>query len=117
MRIHRTIDNDTAIVQNYQKPTAETFDIYDLKNPIMSDAFVDSIINLVSKPISKLFTDLERNGLSSGGEKAAFDLVLDLVIAKKVYDDTIFCIDEPEGHMNARIQAELLSVLYEVLSR
>ena len=32
----------------------------------------------------------------SGGEKAAFDLVLDLVVARNEYNDTIFCIDEPE---------------------
>ena len=51
----------------------------------------------------------------SGGEKAVFDLVLDLVIAKPAYDNTLFCIDEPEAHMNARLQAELLSVLYGLI--
>ena len=51
----------------------------------------------------------------SGGEKAVFDLVLDLVVAKRAYDDTMFCIDEPEAHMHARLQAELLSVLYELI--
>ena len=44
-----------------------------------------------------------------------FDLILDLVIAKRVYDNTLFCIDEPEAHMNARVQAELLSVLYDLI--
>ena len=106
----------------------------------MSDAFVNSIIDPVRKPILKLFPDLELNSLSnpledgtfrftkgvsegfhfknlSGGEKAAFDLVLDLVVAKKVYDHTIFCIDEPEAHMNARIQAELLKVLYDLMPK
>ena len=29
--------------------------------------------------------------------------------------DTIFCIDEPESHMHARLQAELLSVLYDLI--
>ena len=51
----------------------------------------------------------------SGGEKSVFDLILDLVIAKHSYNDTIFCIDEPESHMNARLQAELLSVLYDLV--
>ena len=51
----------------------------------------------------------------SGGEKAAFDLILDLVIARRSYNDTLFCIDEPESHMNARLQAELLSVLYDLI--
>ena len=51
----------------------------------------------------------------SGGEKSAFDLVLDLVVARKEYNDTIFCIDEPESHMNTRLQSELLSVLYALI--
>ena len=51
----------------------------------------------------------------SGGEKAVFDLILDFVIAGRAYDDTIFCIDEPEAHMNTRLQAELLSVLYGLI--
>ena len=44
-----------------------------------------------------------------------FDLVLDLVVASHSYDNTVFCIDEPESHMSARLQAELLSVLYELI--
>ena len=138
VRIQRTIDNDAAVVQNYQKLAAQTFAIYGLKKPVMSDEFIESIIGPVRKPVSKLFADLALNGLSnpledgtfrftkgaskgfhfknlSGGEKAAFDLVLDLVVAKKAYDDTVFCIDEPESHINTRIQADLLSVLYELV--
>ena len=52
---------------------------------------------------------------SRGGEKAAFDLILDLTIAVRAYDNTLFCIDEPESHMNARLQADLLSVLYDLI--
>ena len=51
----------------------------------------------------------------SGGEKAVFDLILDLVIAKRAYDNTIFCIDEPEAHINPKLQAKLLSVLYQIV--
>ena len=61
----------------------------------------------------------------SSGKKAAFDLILDLVLATRLvpqYDgthprnrNTLFCIDEPESHMNARLQAELLSVLYDLI--
>ena len=138
VRIQRTIDNDAAVVQNYQKLAAQTFAIYGLKKPVMSDEFVESIIGPVRKSVSTLFPDLALNSLSnpiedgtfrftkgasegfhfknlSGGEKAAFDLVLDLVVAKKAYDDTVFCIDEPESHINTRIQADLLSVLYELV--
>ena len=51
----------------------------------------------------------------SGGEKAGFDLILDLVIAQREYDNTIYCIDEPESHMHTRLQAKLLTVLYELI--
>lgn len=136
VRISRTIDNDAAVNQNYQKLAGQTFDIYDVE-PIMSDEFTDSIIGPIRDPITRLFPDLTLNSLAnpivdgtfrftkgvsegfhfknlSGGEKAAFDLILDLVVARRAYDDTIFCIDEPESHMNARVQAELLSVLYDL---
>lgn len=49
----------------------------------------------------------------SSGEKAAFDLILDLVISLQEFDDTVYCIDEPESHINPKIQADLLSVLYD----
>lgn len=53
----------------------------------------------------------------SGGEKAAFDLILDLVLARRLYDNTLFCIDEPELHMHTKLQADLLSVLYDLIPR
>ena len=54
-RIQRTIDNDAAVFQNYQRLAAQTFDIYDLKNPILSDAFVESLIGLVRDPYRSCF--------------------------------------------------------------
>ena len=51
----------------------------------------------------------------SGGEKAAFDLILDLVISLKEFDNTVYCIDEPESHINPRVQADLLSVIYSLI--
>ena len=33
----------------------------------------------------------------SSGEKAALDLILDLIVVKTEFNDTVFCIDEPEG--------------------
>ena len=105
---------------------------------MMTDEFTEAIIGGIRNPVSKLFPNLTLNSLAnpledgtfrftkgssqgfpfknlSGGEKAAFDLILDLVIARRAYDDTLFCIDEPESHMNARLQAELLSVLYDLI--
>ena len=52
----------------------------------------------------------------SGGEKAAFDLILDMVVKRQSFDDTIFCIDEPESHLNTRVQGRLLQELFQLVS-
>ena len=51
----------------------------------------------------------------SGGEKAAFDLLLDFIVKRRAFDDTVFCIDEPELHMHTRLQAKLLSVMFSLV--
>ena len=54
-------------------------------------------------------------GNLSGGEKAAFDLFLDIFIKREEYNDTVFCIDEPEAHMNPRLQGKLLKELFRLV--
>ena len=140
VRVNRMIDNDAAVSRNYQRLASKGLeDLYVLADgPTTFDEYREASIGGIREPLSRLFPDLELDDLGSpledgtfrftkgtsrgfvfknlsGGEKAAFDLVLDLVIARRDYDDTIFCIDEPESHMNARLQAELLSVLYELV--
>jgi hypothetical protein len=51
----------------------------------------------------------------SGGEKAAFDLILDLAVKSREFNDTVFLIDEPEAHMNARLQAAFLEELLRLV--
>ena len=55
-------------------------------------------------------------GNLSGGEKAAFDLLFDIFIKREDYDDTVFCIDEPEAHMNPRLQGKLLEELFHFVN-
>jgi hypothetical protein len=52
----------------------------------------------------------------SGGEKAAFDLILDLVVKIRDFDNTVFCIDEPELHMNTRLQGRLLKEMFDLIN-
>ncbi|MCE0721842.1 AAA family ATPase [Legionella resiliens] len=47
------------------------------------------------------------NNLSSG-EKEAVDLLIDIFLKTKIFSETIFCIDEPELHLNTAIQKNLL---------
>ena len=51
----------------------------------------------------------------SGGEKAAFDMLLDIVTNKKDFDDTIYAIDEPKSHLNPRLHGKLLRVLCDII--
>ena len=136
-RVNRMIDNDVAVSRNYQRLVGQLFEIFDAE-PMMTTDFTESLINPIRDPVSRLFPELILNSLAnpmedgtfrftkkaskgfhyknlSGGEKAVFDLILDLVVARRAYDNTLFCIDEPEAHMNARVQAELLSVFYDLI--
>ena len=47
----------------------------------------------------------------SGGEKAVFDLLLDIHIAGIELASPLICIDEPELHLNPAVQASILTEL------
>ena len=51
----------------------------------------------------------------SAGEKAAFDLLLDVVVNKAAFDDSLYCVDEPEAHLSTRLQGKLLKELYQLI--
>ena len=51
----------------------------------------------------------------SGGEKAAFDLLLDFIVKREYYPNVVMCIDEPEVHMGLGAQSKLLEILYELI--
>ena len=51
----------------------------------------------------------------SAGEKAAFDLLLDIVVNKAKFDDALYCIDEPEAHLSTKIQRTLLNELCRLI--
>ncbi len=52
-------------------------------------------------------TPFNFNVLSSG-EKEVVDILMDLYLRRDFYNDTVFMIDEPELHINANIQRQLL---------
>ncbi len=139
-RISRMIENDAAVSRNYKRVVSEAFEnAFEQEDGSMTlNKFREQTIGEIKEATKRLFSDLEFNSLAnplkdgtfrftkgtsrrfsfknlSGGEKAAFDLILDLVVARRSYDNTVFCIDEPESHMHARLQAEFLSVLYDLV--
>ena len=136
----RMIDNDRAVSRNFQRLTSQAIeDVFDPEDSSLTLAqFKEAVVGDISKKFSDLFPELKLDSLGnpledgtfrftkgnssgfsfknlSGGEKAVFDLILDLVVAKRAYDNTVYCIDEPEAHMNPRLQAKLLSTLYDIV--
>ena len=138
--VARMINNDAAVSRNYTRLASRglidlwkggqrTFDDYlsetigDIHEP-MSRLFPDLILESLGDPLEDgtfHFTKGHSNGFAfmnlSGGEKAAFDLILDLIVARRDYDETVYCIDEPESHLHSRLQATLLNVLFDLIPK
>ena len=51
----------------------------------------------------------------SAEEKAAFDLLLDVVVNKVAFNDSLYCVDEPEIHLSTKLQGALLKELYRLV--
>ena len=138
--VQRMIDNDAVVSKNYIRMVAQSLDgLYDLQHDNMTvPELREQILGEIRDALKRVLPDIEINSLEhplddgtfrftkgisrefefknlSGGEKAAFDLILDIVIRRREFDNTIFCIDEPESHMNTRLQAGLLSALYDLM--
>jgi predicted ATPase len=139
-RLVRLIENDATVGKNYERMASQGLeDVYESEDPNLTiGEFREKTIGEIRNSFSRLFPELSLNGLGnpltsgtfkfdkgaskaflyknlSGGEKAAFDLLLDLIVKKREFDNTIFCIDEPEAHMNTRLQGALLEELYTLL--
>ena len=51
----------------------------------------------------------------SGGEKAAFDILLDVFVKANEYQDAIYCIDEPEDHLATALHGRLLEAILDMV--
>lgn len=144
-RVGRLVDPDISVSENYQRMVMLTLDsVYDaaLPDSTSKGELRERLIGRVAASLRRVFPDLEltgvgaigagveqqgsfyfRKGASDGflyknlsaGEKATFDLLLDIVVKREYFDDTIWCIDEPEVHLNTRVQARLLDVILDLL--
>jgi hypothetical protein len=88
----------------------------------MKRVFGDLILNNISDPLGPGAFFFEKGAIKSfhyknlsGGEKAAFDLLLDMHLKKKYFTDTIYCIDEVEAHLHTGIQGALVRELVDIL--
>ena len=134
------ISHDTRVSDNYQRIVADTVaEVYRHGNDAMPKGEIrERIIGKVRHAMKHVFHDLQLDGPGdpmvdgtfffekgvshnwkyknlSGGEKAAFDLLLDFILKTQHFNNTIFCIDEPELHMHTRLQGKLLEEMYSQL--
>lgn len=134
------IHNDDTVNDNYQRFVSRIFS--NLFSPFNDEMTVKDLrydlLSKIREPLKRLFPDLllteigfvtnkaefyfskgcaDRYGYKnlSGGEKAVFDLILDLVIKSEYYQDTVFCIDEPELHIHTSLQARILRELFALV--
>lgn len=140
-KLERVIDNDQTVKDNYQRLVLDTIagvygNDYDGK-PV--EQLRDDLIGGIRRSMQAVFGDLALNNITdplgakgaftfdkgaaksyhyknlSGGEKAAFDLLLDLHLKKRVLGGAIYCIDEVETHLHTRVQGTLVRELVKIL--
>lgn len=136
----RMIETEAAVSANYQRLASDAFeDVFARESATTTvGQFRERVIGELRDAVSRLFPHLLLNTLGnplaegtfrfdkgtqkgftytnlSGGEKSAFDLLLDFVVKRRAFDDTVYAIDEPEAHMNTRLQGALLGELVNLI--
>ena len=85
---------------------------------VFGDISVDALVSAQDIGTFTFTKGASRNFLYehlAAGEKAAFDLLLDIVVNKTAFDDSLYCIDEPEAHLNTKLQRTLLKELCRLI--
>ena len=139
-QVSRMIDNDATVARNYIRLASQGLeDVFEREDPNTTiGQFREKVLGEIRSSLSALFPDLVLSGVGnplsqgtfsfskgasqnfeylnlSGGEKAAFDILLDFVVKRRHFNNTVFCIDEPDAHMNTRLQGALLAELFRLL--
>ena len=135
--VRRLIDTDKTVQDNYQRiiwrllgkvttPGLTTDDIMaetigDLQKSmeiVFEDIRLDALVAAQDTGTFTFTKRMSRNFLYdnlSAGEKAAFDLLLDVVVNKAAFNDSLYCVDEPEAHLSTKVQGALLKELYRLV--
>ena len=134
------IDSEACINEDYQRLIYETMaKMYSPDNDTRTVKDVrDELIGTLRTSMLNIFNDLnfvcpgmpnreaefyfQKGAVAqysysslSGGEKATFELLLDLLLKMPYYQRGIFCIDEPEIHIHAKAQGKLLKELLRII--
>ena len=143
-RFHRLIEDDKTVSDNYQRLLLDSVSkLYNEENKQKTGGqIVDELVGEIRVSMLNVFGDLTLNVITeplgsdqgsgafyfrkgtvdsyhyknlSGGEKAAFDLILDIHLKKSYFKNAIYCIDELELHLHTKIQGSLLKELCSVV--
>lgn len=141
LKFDTLMKTDMSVSENYQRLVSNTLSgVFSSQNDnkLVRD-LREELTGILKKSLNNVFDDLQlvsigdpltngsfyfTKGRSEGfhyknlsaGEKSAFDLLLDLVIKAAYFDNTVYCIDEPETHMHTALQAKLLSEMYDLIT-
>lgn len=135
----RMIDNDIRVSDNYQRLVSQSVEAWfsETDETIGAVALRERLIGQLRDAVLRVLPDVELKGLVdpmssgtfrfskgitnnfpymllSGGEKAVFDLLLDMSIKSALLESPVICIDEPEAHTNPLIQSKLLDALLDL---
>ena len=139
IRIRRLIDDDKTVSSNYvrmiwrllqqvTKPGLSTDQIMrntigDLKSA-MTHVFGDLVLDALVTPEERGAFTFSKGDIEhflyenlSAGEKAAFDLLLDIIVKRRTYNESLYCIDEPELHLSTRLQGRVLEEVYRLIPK
>ena len=140
-RIARIIDVDESVSKNYERMAWKGMqDLHrDAPEDLTIGEYRRTSLGDLQKAMRDLFTDPElvlqdfggiqagsfrfsKGGVSdfhyknlSGGEKAAFDILLDVFVKRDEAGKAVFCIDEPELHVATDLQGPLIASILGLL--
>ena len=135
--ITRLIDVDQTVQNNYQRIVWRLLGKATTPG-LTTDEIMSATIGDLQKSMERVFGDLQLDVLVSmeeqgtftftkgasrnfpyeylsAGEKAAFDLLLDLVVSRPAFNNSLYCVDEPEAHLSTRLQGSLLKEMWRLL--
>ena len=138
---HETLmSTDKTVSSNYQRLISSTLSgvFNESNNQKTVEELRKELIGKIQKALMNVFENLELSSIGdplvngsfyftkgvskdfpysnlSAGEKSAFDLLLDLIIKSMYFNNTVYCIDEPESHMHTALQSKLLGELYSLI--
>ncbi|MCY4527588.1 MAG: AAA family ATPase [Chloroflexi bacterium] len=135
--VRRLIDTDQTVQSNYKRIIWRL--LGKVTTPgLTTDEIIEDTIGDLQRSLEIVFGDIRLDALVaaqdtgtftftkqesrnflyenlSAGEKAAFDLLLDLVINKASFSDSLYCVDEPEAHLSTKVQGKLLRELCRLI--